>query len=162
MGARIKKADWGQASGVKTGYAGLFVGFTDNAAMEMPVHDTGGAAGGITATASNAVGFMHNSNGDTGWVGVGVDGGVVQSALLGEAEATNNKYVTVEVEVHRGLSDTGGTATFYIDGIPQGQINNPCNSSTALTPVIAMYDTGGASVLDVDWVNVSAPRDTGM
>ena len=162
VGARIKKADWGQLAGVRTGYAGVFVGFTDNAAMEMPVHDTGGAAGTVTATATNAFGIMHNSNGDTGWVGVGVDGGTVQTALLGATEATANKYVTLEMELHRSSDDTGGTVSFYIDGFPKGQIDNPCNISTALTPVIAMYDTGGASVLDIDWINVSAPRDTGM
>ena len=162
MGARIKKADWGQLAGVRTGYAGVFVGFTDVASMEMPVHDTGGAAGTVTATASNAFGIIHNSNGDTGWVGVGVDGDSLQTTLLGAAEATVNTYYTLEMELHRGLSDTGGTVTFYIDGVPKGQIDNPCNTSTALTPVIAMYDTGGASVLDIDWVNISAPRDTGL
>jgi hypothetical protein len=162
IGARIKKADWGQLAGVRTGYAGIFVGFTDVAGAEMPVHDTGGAAGTITATASNAFGIIHNSNGDTGFVGVGVDGDSLQSTLLGASEQTANTYVTLEAVMHRGQGDTGGTVSFFVDGVAKGYIDNPCNTSTALTPIIAMYDTGGASVVDIDWVAVSALRDTGL
>lgn len=154
FGARIKKSVF------TGGEHGVFVGFTDTTAAEMPVYDTGGSADGAAAT--NAVGIGWNLGADTGWVGRAVDGDVLQSVQLTTVVPTANTYVTLEVEVSRGVNDTGGTATFYIDGIPRGKIDNPLNMTTALTPCVYGYDTGGASLLDVDWVNVSAPRDTGL
>lgn len=153
MVARIKKSTY---SG---GEHGLFVGFTDTTAAEIPVFDTGGTSD--MANATNAFGIGWNIGGDTGWVGYGVDGDTLQHALLGATAPTDNVYVTLEMEAHRGAGDTGGTVKFWIDGVPKGSIDNPCNVSTALTPCVYIYDTGGASVLDVDYINVSAPRDSG-
>jgi hypothetical protein len=154
FGARIKKSIY------TGGEHGVFVGFTDTTAAEYPVYDTGGSADGSAAT--NAVGINWNLAADTGWVGVAVDGDALQSVQLTTVAPTANTYVTLEVEIHRGQGDTGGTATFYVDGVAKGRIDNPCNTSTALTPCVYGYDTGGASLLDIDWVNVSAPRDTGL
>lgn len=154
FGARIKKSIY------TGGEHGVFVGFTDTTAAEMPVFDTGGSADGAAAT--NALGIGWNLASDTGWVGLAVDGDVLQQVQLTTVAPTANTYVTLEVELHRSNSDTGGTATFYVDGVAKGTITDPCNSSTALTPCVYGYDTGGASVLDIDWVNVSGPRDTGL
>jgi hypothetical protein len=154
FGARIKKSVY------TGGEHGVFVGFTDTTAAEMPVFDTGGTAD--KAAATDAVGIGWNLGGSTGWVGYGVDGDTVQETTLTTVAPTANTYVTLEVEVHRSNSDTGGTATFYVDGVPKGTISKPLNTSTALTPCIFGYDTGGASLLDVDWVAVSSLRDTGM
>lgn len=155
------------------GEHGLFVGFTDTVNREMPVFDTGGTAD--RALATNAVGIGWNVSGDTGWVGFAVDGDTLQQVLLAmeplnvpgsatgtpRAEPTANEYVELEVHVHRGQSDTGGAVTFYVDGLAVGQIDNPLNMTTLLTPCVYLYDTGGASPLSTDWVNVWAPRDTG-
>jgi hypothetical protein len=154
FGARIKKSVF------TGGEHGVFVGFTDTTAAEVPVFDTGGTAD--KAAATDAVGIGWNLGGDTGWGGYAVDGDTVQEVRLTTVTPTANTYVTLEVEVHRSNSDTGGTATFYVDGVAKGTISDPLNSSTALTPCVYGYDTGGASTLDVDWVAVSALRDTGL
>ena len=155
MSARVKKSTY------TGGYQGIFVGFTDVAAAEMPFHDTGGAAGTADkATASNGFGVMWNASGaEAGWVGVAVDGDSYQEDVLTTTAPTDDTWVVIESEVSRGAADTGGTASFWIDGVSVGSIDNPCNVSTALTPIIAVYDTGGAATVDVDWVAVSAPRD---
>lgn len=154
IGARIKKSTF------TGGEHGVFIGFTDTVSAEMPVFDTGGTADGAAAT--NAFGIGWNLGGDTGWIGYGVDGDVAQQVQLTTVTPTANTYVTLEAIFSRGQGDTGGTATFYVDGVPKGRIDNPCNSSSGLTPCVYGYDTGGASQLDIDWVNVSAPRDTGL
>ena len=154
FGARIKKSVY------TGGEHGVFVGFTDTTAAEMPVYDTGGSADGAAAT--NAFGIGWNLATDTGWVGFAVDGDTLQQVQLTTVAPTANTYVTLEAELHRSNSDTGGTVTFYVDGVAKGTISDPCNVTTALTPCVYGYDTGGASVLDIDWFNVSAPRDTGL
>lgn len=154
IGARIKKSIY------TGGEHGVFVGFTDTTSAEFPVYDTGGSADGAAAT--NAFGIGWNLSGDTGWVGLAVDGDVLQQVQLTTVAPTANTYVTLEAELHRGQGDTGGTVTFYVDGVAKGRIDNPCNTSTALTPCVYGYDTGGASLLDIDWINVSGPRDTGL
>ena len=157
FGCRLKLSTFPTA----TAKVSLFVGFTDTIAAEAPMHDTGGTAD--LATATDAVGIMWGTDGDTGWRGVAVNGNTVQEVFGGltYVTPTDNKWVALEIEVHRGISDTGGTATFFVDGVPKGQIVSPLATNVALTPVIALTDTGGAVTLDLDWVNVSAPRDTG-
>jgi hypothetical protein len=149
----------------------IFAGFTDTIALESPIADTGGAP---IAVANDAVGFVYGAGGDTGWSGMSVNGGgTVQVVALDNtrqafragAGSTNNSnvYDTLELEVHHGLSDTGGTVTFYVNGQNKGSISAPIAMNVALTPIIYMYgtDTGGGQTVDVDWINVSAPRDSG-
>lgn len=154
MVARVKR------SAITGGMAGMFVGFTDVVAAEVPIHDTGAAS--PIATATDAVGIMFNTDGDTGWVGASVDaGGSVQTTPLDTGLAAG-LWDVLEVEIRRGGADTGGQAIFKINGAVSGYIDNPVNISTALTPIVAIYDTGGAGTVDIDYINVSAPRDTGM
>lgn len=153
FGVRLKRSIY------TGGEHGLFVGFTDTTAHEVPFHDTGGTAD--KAAASNGFGIGWNVSGDTGWHAFAVDGNTVQELNLGTATPTANAWVTLEMEAHRSITDTGGRVDFWVDGIKKGTIANPCNVSTALTPACYSYDTGGASSMDYDWVAVSAPRDTG-
>lgn len=153
MSARVKKSTY------TGGEHGIFVGFTDVVNSEMPFHDTGGTADKVTA--SNGFGIMWNVSGDTGWVGVAVDGDTYQEDVLDATAPTDNVWVKLQMEATRGASDTGGRVSFFVDGKLLGEINNPCNVSTALAPCIAIYDTGGAANVDVDYIGVSAPRDTG-
>lgn len=149
----------------------IFAGFTDTNALEAtPVYDTGGV---LLATANDAVGFFYSGGADTGWSGVSVAGGGTpqqthldntRQAIRGPGGAnTSNTYDVLEMEIHHGPSDTGGTVTFWINGQPKGYIESPITSNVALTPIVHMSgsDTGGGMVVDVDWINVSAPRDTG-
>ena len=171
MAARIKTT----AFPTKTSgdWAGMFVGFTDTIAHEVPIYDTGrGGDSGASAIspASDAVGFMWGTGGDTGWRGVSANSGGGggandsgdQQVTLTTALPTANKWIDLEVEIGSNSGDTGSmVAKFYIDGRYKGKLDSPVNPSVALAPVISYYDTGGANTFDIDWVNVSAARDTG-
>jgi hypothetical protein len=160
MGARLK-AHWTNDTGNNS--INVWMGFTDTLdATEIPVIDTGGA---IVSPATNAVGigFASKGGGDTGWVGYAVNGNTDRTPVVLDTGVTMGIYDTLEVEVHHGISDTGGTATFYVNGVAAGSIASPIAMSTALTPTVLVWgDTGGAQYVDVDWINVSAPRDTGL
>jgi hypothetical protein len=162
IAARVKMGAYPR-KGVAGGGSGLYVGFTDTLTAEFPAYDTGAADTGGVQQAADHVGIMWNYGGDTGFVAVAgantVEKGIV---ALTKTAPTDNKWVTLEVQVNSGTSDTGGIATFYVDGVNLGQIVAPVTSNTALTPCIYHYDTGASNTLDIDWVNVSAPRDTGV
>jgi hypothetical protein len=144
----------------------VFVGFSDTGGAEMPAYDTGA---GVISQAANCVGFLLSPGGDTGWSLVSAkstagDSGD-QLAVAGSSYVpTSNVYQTLEVEIRSGNSDTGGAAHFWIDGKHVGSINSPVNSATALTPWIGQFpqDTGYAGNLDIDYINISQPRDTGL
>jgi hypothetical protein len=169
MSARIKASDY--PSKTSGDWSGIFVGFTDALTHEVPMYDTGrGGDSGASAVspASDAVGFLWGTGGDTGWRGVSATSGSGgandsgdQQVTLTTVRPTANEYVTLEVELLRAAGDTGGRADFYINGQLKGRINSPVNPTVALTPVVSFYDTGGANTFDIDWINVSAPRDTG-
>lgn len=170
MGCRIKIPNV-QAHGTGTGIGSVFVGFTDLATAEMPIYDTGNATGPISP-ASNAVGFIWGPRGDTGWVGVSAKGTAGdsgdQSVVLSGTNPVDNRWQVLEVEVSRGIGDTGGTATFFVNGVAKGRIVSPIATITAMTPSVALIgltadaDTSDANQVDIDWINVSAPRDTGV
>jgi hypothetical protein len=153
--------------------SGLFIGFTDSNAAEMPFYDTGDGQPTDTGqlhtgtVAADAVGFHFGENSDTGWRGISAkstagDSGDQQVTLTTTAP-TANTYQVFEVVLRRGGSDTGGRAEFFIDGIGKGIINSPLATATALTPVIAAIAVNaGGETIDVDWVNVSGQRDTGF
>lgn len=138
----------------------FFAGFSDTVAREHPIFDTGA---GVQSNATDAVGFMFSPGGDTGWSAVAVDGDTDRTAVALDTGVAANVYDELELHLHRGEGDTGGTASFYINGVSVGQIDNPVNASTALAPYFSMWqqDTGG-EYADIDFVAVSAPRDTGL
>lgn len=145
-----------------------FIGFSDSGGGEFPAWDTGA---GVISAAADLVGFLFSPGGDTGWSlvaakSVAGDSGdqlVVAGASYGPS---TNTYTTLEVEIRSGLSDTGGTAHFWIDGKKVGTISSPLASNVALTPWIgaAGQDTGdqAGKFFDIDYVAVSGARDTGM
>lgn len=157
MAARVKI---GTVSRSAPDRCSVFVGFADTGAGQVPIYDTGG---GLQAAASNCVGVLYGSRADTGWSGVAANADTATSPVSLDTGVTSNVYDVVEVEVHRGLGDTGGTATFWINGQRQGQISSPVVTNRYLMPTITMFqeDTGGGQTLDIDWVSVWATRDTG-
>lgn len=165
MGARVRLPKV-VSHGVDTGIGSVFVGFTDTTAAEFPIYDTGAAAGPISP-AADAVGFLWGARADTGWTAVSAkstagDSGD-QQALTGVVPV-QGKWTTLEVEISRGISDTGGQAVFYIDGVPRARINSPVKSDVALTPVIAicgLQANANTNLVDIDYIAVSAPRDSG-
>lgn len=144
----------------------VFAGFSDSGGYEFPIYDTGA---GMISQAADAVGFAFGAGGDTGWslvsakstAGDSGDQLVVAGASRGPSA---NMYTTLELEVRSGISDSGSTAHFWIDGRKVGTIASPVNSAIALTPWIGSWcqDTGYAQTFDLDYVAISAPRDTGM
>jgi hypothetical protein len=156
MVARLKKTTYA------TGMHGISVGFTDVVNTEAPFSDTGDNSSPDKAVATNGFAIMHMTDGDTGWIMIAVDGDTVQETALTTVAPTDNKYVTLEMEAHRTPSDTGGTLSAWIDGVPLGTISKPCNVSTGLAPFVHWFDTGGAANIHIDYINVSAPRDTGL
>lgn len=160
MGARVKMHGFHDTGNSDVN---VWIGFTDTTASEVPVMDTGGA---VVSTATNAFGIAFNSRaagGDTGWVGYAVNGGTDRTPVVLDTGVKDNVYDVVEMELHHGPSDTGGTVTFYVNGEPKGSIASPVAMNVALAPQILVWgDTGGGQQVDVDWINVSAPRDTGL
>lgn len=173
MSARIKSSITPhKTEGTRPDRVGMFIGFTDNIAHEVPIHDTGrtGDSGASAVSSANdCVGFLWSSDGDTGWRGVSATSGSGgandsgdQQVLLTPTKPVANAWTTLEVEVRRNQGDTGGTAIFYIDGVQKGRITSPINPTIAMTPIVQFYDTGGLGTFDIDYINVSAPRDTGV
>lgn len=140
----------------------VFVGFTDTGAGEMPAYDTGG---GLITAATNAVGFVYGgaASAATGWAGVGVKAGTDATTVTGDAP-TANTYDVLELRIgDTGTGGDGDKAYFYINGELQGSMSAPVTATRGLVPSVAAFckDTGGWSV-DIDWINVSANRDTGV
>ncbi len=184
FGCRVKSSGGSrQNTGLSWNNRGIFLGFTDTgilATPEMPYFDTG-IVSGTEATdtgrlhagteAYNCVGFYYGERSDTGWRGISASSGSTsisndsgdQEILLDATNPDANRWYTLEIEIRRGSGDTGGTATFFIDGSPKGSITSPVSTSVPLTPVIAMLNSDtGQGVLDIDWIAVSGPRDTGV
>jgi hypothetical protein len=158
LGARVKIDD---IKDTGFGRGTYWVGFTDTLANELPVGDTGGV---LISIATNAFGVLWSSaqQGDTGFVAHAVNGGTDATPVpLGVSPAAG-VYSTIEMELHHGPSDTGGTATFYIDGVAKGSIPGPVAMNVALSPTVIHWGDTGGTVLDIDWIAVSAPRDTGV
>lgn len=145
--------------------ANVFVGFADTGVAQMPIYDTGDDGALPLANASNAVGWLY-SGGDaspsTVWRGVACNADTVATPIDGAAP-TNNVYTVLEVELgDTGAGGDGKVAKFYQDGALKGTITSPVLATRAMTPVCAAFaseDTG--NVVDVDWINLSANRDTG-
>lgn len=136
-----------------------YIGFSDSGGSEMPAYDTGG---GVITEAADAVGFIYsNLGGVTNWQGVSArsvagDSGD-QSVNTGVAPVANT-YDVLELT----MGDSGEFATFRVNGVARGRITNPVEAKTALGYGVWVFgsDTGTVQV-DVDYLNVSAQRDTG-
>jgi hypothetical protein len=140
-----------------------FIGFSDSGGAEMPAYDTGA---GVISNAADCVGFLFSPGGDTGWSLVAaksIAGDSGDQLSVPVVAAVANTYDTLELEVFSPSGDTGATAHFWINGVKRGQIHSPVASSVALTPWVGMWvqDTGD-QYMDIDFITISAPRDTGL
>lgn len=166
MTARIKAGTI--ATAAEAGRTHIFVGFSDSGGAEMPAFDTGG---GVISNASDVVGFVYGPSSaaySDRWQCVAAksvanDSGDQLAVPTPAVAPVSNVYDVLELEVRNGISDTGGAAHFWINGKKVATINSPVKSDVALTPWIGGFvqDTGFAIQLDIDYVAVSAPRDTG-
>ena len=177
LAARVRPNDTG-ADGSKV----MFVGFSDDTGtIEFPIYnDTGTKAdasvsGDLTAIATNVVGFLCDDVSDTGggqptrnvWTAVSADAGTVTTApIQASTGAASRKWDELEIILDTHPGDTGGRATFYLNGVGVGSIDSPVASTAKLTPWVGIAartsgtDTG-SSAMELDWINVSSNRDTG-
>ena len=138
----------------------VFAGFTDSGGTEIPAYDTGG---GIITPAGDYAGWLKGggagaSGASLTWRLVTGKAGVDQVATSGVTPVAN-VFDVLEVQV----SPDGNTVSGYINGILKAQI-----PSAGITPTVALgagvwrsNTEGAADAVDIDWVNVAAPRDTG-
>lgn len=137
----------------------VFVGLTDSGGAEMPAYDTGG---GVITEAADAIGFIYSNLGSlTTWQGVSarsVAGDSGDQTVATGVTPTANTYDVLEF----CMGDSGETAIFRVNGVAVGRLQNPVEAKTALTPALLVFgsDTGTIQ-MDVDWVGISAARDTG-
>ena len=146
----------------------VFVGFTDNAAGEFPAYDTGG---GVISQAADCVGWLfgqENQGTAAVWQGVAVKSTPNDSGdllLTTTARPTVGVYDVLEIVMDSNpnpANSYGIVANFFLNGRSMGQIQAPVLETTAMTPVVAVCTTDAqALVVDLDWVAVSAQRDTG-
>jgi hypothetical protein len=144
-------------SAITTCYA--FVGFTDLVTFEAPIISAS-SVNTITTNASDAVGFMFDTNMSTdNWWLVGVAADV-------DATHQNTGYAPVAgtYEVLRVEINTSGVATFYRNGLVVGTpMTGALTAATDLTPTIAVSKLSVAASMtaDVDYVHVSMDRIAG-
>lgn len=143
----------------------VFIGFSDSGGAEMPAYDTGG---GVISNAADLVGFLLGPNGSQGlkWQLVSAKSTAGDSGdqlVVSTVSAQSNIWQTFEIDWRANPSDTGGRATFYINGKAVGSIDSPVGSAVALTPWVGFWqqDTG-QRFLDIDYIGISGLRDTGL
>jgi hypothetical protein len=135
-----------------------FIGMTDiSATGEVPFFEDTGTATQIS-NASNAFGFLFDTdNGHTTWQAVAVNA---------NTDATPVDFtIAPVVNVFQHFSITGdasGNLQFFINGNLVGRIASAVATTVALTPICELNThTTVAAQMNVDYVNVSALRDTG-
>jgi hypothetical protein len=147
--ARIK------LSAITTCYA--FLGFTDLAAtLEAPVISAS-SANTITTNATDAVGFMFDTNmtADTWWM-VGVANDVDATAQNSGYAPVADTYETFRIEV-----STAGVATFFRNGVQVGTaMSGALTAATDLTPTIAVgkLSVAASMTADIDYCHASMWR----
>lgn len=134
----------------------LFVGFTDLITIEAPVISAG-SADTITTNASDAVGFMFDTNMTTDTfhlVGVAANTDATLQTVTNAPVADD--YMTLRVEVN-----ASGVATFFVNGAQVGTaMSGAVTAATDLTPVVLASNLDGTSALtcDVDYIYVAMDR----
>lgn len=134
----------------------LFVGFTDVITAELPVISAGSAET-VTTNATDAVGFLFDTNFTTDTfhlVGVANDVDATVQTLTDAPVADD--YLTLRVEV-----DASGAALFYINGKVVGsKMTGAVTPANDLTPAVYVSNADGTSTvtLDVDYIHVSMNR----
>ena len=122
----------------------LYVGFSDatfESTPDMPIDYSGGT---LAAAATNAVGIVMDGddtvNGASSIVGVGVNGGVLETAIDSGTDWADGEWHTLRIEL-----DPDGDAVFYLDGTSFGYMSTAITSATALCIIIAVANRGTAA-----------------
>jgi hypothetical protein len=141
-------------SAITTCYA--FIGFTDLVTFEAPIISAS-SANTITTNASDAVGFMFDTNMSTdNWWLVGVAGNTDATAQNTGYAPVADTYATFRVEV-----SATGVAVFFYNGLQVGTaMSGAVTPATDLTPTICVskLSVAASMTMDVDYVQVSMDR----
>lgn len=135
----------------------LFVGFTDQvSSLEMPINASG-SDDDVTSNASDAVGFLFDTDFDTldsHWLGIGVADDTDAGPKDTEQDVDASTDYRLRIEV-----DDEGAATFYIDGEEVASLDDAVSKDTPLTPVVAGFSrTDSTRNIDVDYIYVQQDR----
>lgn len=132
----------------------LFVGFTDSESLEMPF--SLGSEDALTSTASNAVGFLFDTEADTdNWFSVGVKSNTdATHSDLGSAPV-GNTYDTLRVEIN-----ADEVARFYLNGSKVGpDMSAAVSGSASLVPTVAALSHAAAyRQVTIDYIFVQQDR----
>lgn len=141
-------------SAITTCYA--FIGFTDTLALEAPIVSAG-SGNTLTTNASDAVGFMFDTNmtNDTWWL-TGVANDV-------DATAQNTGYAPVADTYAKFRIEVGsdGSATFFYNGVLVGTtMTGAVTAATDLTPIITVskLSVAASMTMDIDYVAIGMQR----
>lgn len=134
-----------------------FFGFTDTTSLEQPI-ESASSADTLTTTATDAVGFMFDTNMSTDhWWFAGVANDVDATAKDTGFAPVADTYETFRIEV-----DTSGNAVGYRNGLPVAstKLSGAVTASVALTPVFIVRPLSAAAgkTLSVDYIAVSSDR----
>lgn len=136
-----------------------FLGFCDVASsVQIPIQSAA-SADTFTNNATNAVGFMFDTNMSTkNWWAVGVNAGVgATNQNLAIAPAAT-QYQTFRI----GL-DASGNASFFLNGNPIGtRMAAAYAPATIMTPILAVgkNSVAAAMTMDVDYAHVAMARNS--
>jgi hypothetical protein len=133
-----------------------FLGFTDTLSLEQPIQSAS-SADTITTTATDAVGFMFDTNMTTdNWWAVGVANDVDATLQnIGYAPVADT-YETFRIEI-----TTAGAALFFRNGILVSTLMAGAVTPTiALTPVFIVRPLSAAAgrLMTIDYAHISALR----
>jgi hypothetical protein len=137
-----------------------YIGFSDSGGADMPAYDTGtNAAATFLSNMTDGAGFIYGPGGTSAtWRAVATKGDSDQTSLTG-ITPTANVYDVLEIQLSE---DSGQRADFFINGVNVARISNPLDAAVALVPGFWIFSNDtGTTQLDIDWVNVSAQRDSG-
>lgn len=133
-----------------------FIGFTDLITIEAPIISAG-SVDTLTSNATDAVGFMFDTNQTTDTfhlVGVANDVDATRQAI--SAAPVADDYATFAISI-----SAAGAATFYINGLQVGSTMSGAVTATAdLTPAVLVSNQDGTSALtaEIDYIAVSMFR----
>lgn len=140
----------------------VFVGFTDTGGSEMPVYDTGAAAAATLTPADDYVGWLYSAATAATALGRNVWRAVAGKATVDQIAVTTLTPTANVYDVPEVAIDKSGNAVFYMNGKPITTLSNAVTATVGLAPAVYQAQLeAAAKYVDVDWINVSAARDTG-
>lgn len=136
-----------------------FFGFTDTVSLEAPIISAG-SGNTLTSNASDAVGFMFDTNmtADTWWL-TGVATDVDATAQNTGLAPVANTYAVFRIEV-----SSTGVATFFYNGNAVGtRMTGALTPAADLTPnfSVGKLSVAASMTADIDYIHVSMDRLTG-